>query len=99
MKITIQRHGGFAGTNEVLDILDTKSLSAEREAAVRGVLGRMQRLEPSTRAVGADFIHHEILIEEGGAQQTLSFVDDGSDKAHELLELLNTILAANKRSS
>jgi hypothetical protein len=93
MKLTVRRYGGYAGTNEVLAALDTKSLSAEKEAALRDLLERMQRLLPLDPSVGADFVHYEVLIEEGGAQQTLLFTDDLSDKARELVELTNQIVA------
>jgi hypothetical protein len=93
MKLTVHCYGGYAGTNEVLVVLDSKSLSAENEAALRSVLERMQRLLPANQAAGADFVHYEILIEEPGAQQILLFADDGSDKARQLVELMNQIVA------
>jgi hypothetical protein len=93
MKLTVRRYGGYAGTKEVLVVLDTKSLSAEKESALREVLEHMQRLFPLDPSVGADFMHYEILIEEGGAQHTLKFTDDSSDKARQLVELTNQIVA------
>jgi hypothetical protein len=97
MKLTVRRYGGYAGTNEVLVVLDTKSLSAEKEGALRGVLERMQRLLPLDQAVGSDFIHYEILIEEGGAQHILLFTDDLSDKARQLVELTNKIVTMGEK--
>jgi hypothetical protein len=98
MKLTVRRYGGYAGINALLVVLDTKSLSAEKEVALRAVLERMQRLLPLDQAAGADFIHYEILIEQPGvAQQILLFADDESDKARQLVELTNKIVAMGEK--
>jgi hypothetical protein len=93
MKLTIRRYGGYAGTDEVLVALESKSLAADQEAALRAVLERMQGLLPVKPGVGADFVHYEILVEQGGTQRTLAFTDDLSDQARQLVELTNQIVA------
>jgi emfourin len=93
MKLTIRRYGGYAGTDEVLVALESKSLSADQEAALRALLERMQRLLPLEPGVGADFVHYEILVEQGGTQHTLVFTDDLSEQARQLVELTNQIVA------
>jgi hypothetical protein len=93
MKLIIRRSGGYAGTDEVLVVLESKSLSADQEAALRAILERIQRALPLAPAVGADFVHYEILVEQGGAQHSLVFTDDFSDQARQLVELTNQIVS------
>jgi hypothetical protein len=93
MKLTIQRHGGFAGTSETLAVKDSTGLAPDASVAFRAMVDRIRSLSQEHHPVGADFVRYELRIDEPGAQATVSFADDGSDKARQLVELVNTISA------
>ena len=94
MKLTILRHGGYAGTSETLAVKDSAGLAPAASVALRATVDRIKSLSQEHRPVGADFVRYELRIEEPGSQATISFADDGSDKARQLVELVNTISAA-----
>ena len=94
MRITIHRRGGYAGTEEVLAVLD----AAERTAAP-DLLRQLGALLPRERPAGADFQRYEILVEDAAAAapRSLAFADDGSDPAQKLVELVNRLVALGKK--
>ena len=99
MKITIHRSGGLAGAVGKPASLETAALGAEQQAAALSALDRLTQLVRDHHPVGADFIRYEILIEEAGRRRTLSFADDGSENAAQLVKAAQSIegLAEGKR--
>lgn len=96
MKITIHRRGGFAGTSETVAVKDSTTL-ATGAAALRAKVERIKQLSQEYHPEGADFLHYELLIEEPGSQAIISFADDGSDKARQLVALVNAIATAGSQ--
>jgi hypothetical protein len=99
VKITIHRYGGLVGTNEVLAIVDTQQLGAEKTKTVRDTLDRLTQLARKHNPAGADFVRYELLVEDAGKSSTVSFSDDGSETAIQLTKLVNTIAEAGKKKS
>lgn len=97
MKITIHRYGGIAGTNEILGIIEVETLSAEKQKTVREALDRLKQQSRDHRPEGADFIKYELLVEDAARQHTVSFSDDGSEKAQQLVKLVTEIANAGKK--
>jgi hypothetical protein len=97
MKITIHRYGGFAGTSEVLAILNVATLGAESQTATRASLERLQALAREHRPIGTDFMRYELLLEDSKGQQTISFADDGSQTAQKLVELVTQLVKAAEK--
>ena len=92
MKITIQRHGGYAGTSELVATKD--AATPESAAACRATVGQIKNLSRGHCPVGADFIRYELVIEDSGSRETISFADDGSDQARQLADLVSSLAGA-----
>jgi hypothetical protein len=86
MEVTLRQHGGFAGTSSVV----TKKVGAE-SAQLRPLLDQIKDLAEKHNPVGADFIRYELSVKDSGTQTVISFADDGSDTARQLMELANKI--------
>ena len=95
MQITIHRYGGFAGTQEV-NTVETGDLSAAQQKSIGEALDRLRKLSKEHNPVGADYIRYEIVVADPKGQQIISFSDDGSEKAQELIKLVTAISAGAK---
>ena len=91
MRVTIRRHGGFAGASETVAVKDSAQLASPDSAALRTTLVRIRKLAREHRAVGADLVNYELLIDDSGSQAVVSFADDGSEEAQQLVQLVNTL--------
>ncbi len=72
-------------------VMDT-ALPASEAVALRTKVERIKRLSQRAQpSEGADFVQYELLIEDPGAMARIAFADDGSDKARELVDLVDAI--------
>ena len=93
MKITINRRGGFAGTSETLAVKDSNAV-VPTTTPLPAMVERIKRLSREYHPEGADFVHYDLQIEDSGSHATISFTDDGSEKAQELVKLVDAISSA-----
>jgi hypothetical protein len=91
MRVTIRRKGGYSGESETLTVKDSTRLTSAEASTLHTTLDKLKSLADEHRPVGADFIKYELLIEDAGSKETVTFADDGSDKAQQLVQLVNTI--------
>jgi hypothetical protein len=91
MRVTIRRKGGYGGESETLSIKDSTRLTPAEAATLQATLEKLKSLVREHRPVGADFVKYELLIEDSGSKETVEFADDESDKAQQLVQLVNTI--------
>jgi hypothetical protein len=87
MEVTLSQQGGFAGTSETI----TKKNRTAEEAQLRPLLNQIKELAQKHQPVGADFVRYELSVKDAGSETIVSFADDGSDGARELMELANII--------
>ena len=87
MEVSLSQHGGFAGTSE---IIAKKNLAADG-ARLRPLLNQIKALAQKHQPVGADLVRYELSVKDSGSETVVSFADDGSDTARELMELADKI--------
>jgi hypothetical protein len=87
MEVTLRQKGGFAGTSAII------AKATAEPARVRPLLERMKELAEKHNPVGADLVRYELSIKDSGSEMLVSFADDDSDTARQLMDLANKIAA------
>ena len=79
-----------------MSVIDSTQLASAEAEALQRTLNQVKSLTREHKPEGFDFVKYELLVENSGAQDTISFEDDRSDRAQKLVQLVNT-MAANKK--
>jgi chemotaxis regulatin CheY-phosphate phosphatase CheZ len=93
MTITIKRSGGFAGIEQVLAQVDTKSLTRDQIERVKSGIARLSGLlAKKSPSAGADRFQYDVTVtEDAGAAKTMTVIDQGNPKDPALMALMDLI--------
>lgn len=95
MKISIRQSGGFAGAIETLGPIETADLPSGMAREIESEIRQLGFLsQPSQdESVGADLMRYEVTVQDGNHERTLRVVDDGSEHAEGLRDLIQKLRA------
>jgi hypothetical protein len=94
VRVTVRQRGGFAGTDIELAQVDTATLDAATRTALETEIRSVLSAPAAPDAqVGADLMQYELTVDDGGKRQVRTWIEDGTDAAAPIRELVSRITA------
>ena len=92
MRVTVTQRGGFAGADVELARVDTATLGAAERAALEAeIRAALESPGAADTQVGADLMTYELTVDDGGKRRTRTWVEDGTDAAAPIRQLVAKI--------
>ena len=92
MHVTVTQRGGIVGEEVTLIDLDTARLGSDvRKRVEQQVTATMASRASGDETIGADLLNYQLVVEDQGRKQALTWIDDGGKAAAPIRDLLSRL--------
>lgn len=92
MRVTVTQRGGIVGDEVTLVDLDTARLGDDIKHRVeQQVSAAIASRASAAESIGTDLLNYQLVVEDRGRKQALTWIDDGGKSAAPIRDLLSRL--------